>query len=175
MKTGGIPQSGICMDRPRSWNRKWNMRRLGGSVEFWIFLWSGTQGCAARGLRFLMMENAKLWSRQEMPARWNIRPNTQSLQTKCFVIVTLLKRFEPSRLLLFVAAHVKQTWLCLFIKAKMAARRCAVWKLIVCLNQTLQKLEKHSSELPLLSVVWTTTWCERCKWCRKCSQDAPNG
>lgn len=61
--------------------------------------------------------------------------------------MTLLKWLEPSRVrsylsVTFVAARVKQTRLCHFIKAKMAAGRCVVWKLIIDLNQTLQKLEK---------------------------------
>lgn len=80
MKNGGIPQPGICMDRPLLWNRKWNMRRLGSSVRFWIFLWSGARDPAAQGLWFLMVRNAKPWSRQEMPARWNIRPKTAFIQ-----------------------------------------------------------------------------------------------
>lgn len=57
--------------------------------------------------------------------------------------MTLLKWLEPGRVRSYLSvtfvARVKQTRLCLFIKAKMAAGRCVVWKLIIYLNQTLQK------------------------------------
>lgn len=57
------------------WNRKWNMQSLGSPQTN-----SGYScGLAARILRprHLIVnggEAAKPWSRQEMPARWNIRP-----------------------------------------------------------------------------------------------------